>query len=43
VDAYIDHVVAVTHGNKARAARILRISRETLRAKLANRRAPGAP
>lgn len=39
VAAYIDHVIAVTHGNKARAARLLGISRETLRGKLANRSA----
>ncbi|MFQ5829768.1 MAG: sigma-54-dependent transcriptional regulator [Candidatus Methylomirabilia bacterium] len=36
VGAYIEHVVAVTGGNKARAARMLGISRETLRAKLRN-------
>ncbi|MBI4610298.1 MAG: response regulator [Candidatus Rokubacteria bacterium] len=34
VAAYIDHVIAATHGNKARAARLLGISRETLRARL---------
>lgn len=36
VEAYIEHVVAVTGGNKARAARMLGISRETLRTKLRN-------
>jgi DNA-binding NtrC family response regulator len=37
VTAYIEHVVSVTHGNKARAARLLGISRETLRGKLNSR------
>jgi len=39
VTAYIDHVIAVTRGNKSRAARVLGISRETLRGKLAGRNA----
>lgn len=37
VAAYIEHVISVTHGNKARAARLLGISRETLRGKLNSR------
>ncbi|MBI3637813.1 MAG: sigma-54-dependent Fis family transcriptional regulator [Candidatus Rokubacteria bacterium] len=32
-DAYIDHVIAVTGGNKTRAAQLLGIARETLRSR----------
>lgn len=42
VAAYIEHVIGVTHGNKARAARLLGISRETLRGKLNGRTASEA-
>jgi two-component system NtrC family response regulator len=37
-DAYIDHVLAVSGGNRTRAARILGVARETLRARMLTRR-----
>jgi DNA-binding NtrC family response regulator len=40
-DAYIDHVLAVTGGNKTRAARLLGIARETLRLRAQDREAQG--
>jgi two-component system, NtrC family, response regulator AtoC len=36
-DAYIEHVLAVTHGNKTRAAKLLGIARETLRTRTLTR------
>jgi DNA-binding NtrC family response regulator len=36
-DAYIDHVLAVTRGNKTRAAKLLGIARETLRTRTLSR------
>jgi DNA-binding NtrC family response regulator len=38
-DAYIDHVLAVTRGNKTRAAKLLGIARETLRTRTLAREA----
>ncbi len=38
-DAYIDHVLAVTGGNKTRAAQLLGVGRETLRTRMLARRA----
>lgn len=38
-DAYIDHVLALTGGNRTRAARILGVARETLRTRMLTRRA----
>jgi DNA-binding NtrC family response regulator len=38
-DAYIDHVLAVSGGNRTRAARLLGVARETLRARMLTRRA----
>jgi DNA-binding NtrC family response regulator len=38
-DAYIDHVLAATRGNRTRAARILGVARETLRTRMLTRRA----
>lgn len=38
-DAYIDHVLAATGGNRTRAARILGVARETLRIRMLTRRA----
>jgi len=38
-DAYIDHVLALTAGNRTRAARILGVARETLRTRMLTRRA----
>jgi DNA-binding NtrC family response regulator len=38
-DAYIDHVLAATGGNRTRAARILGVARETLRTRMLTRRA----
>lgn len=38
-DAYIDHVLAATGGNRTRAARILGVARETLRVRMLTRRA----
>jgi len=40
-DAYIDHVLALTGGNRARTARLLGVARETLRTRLLSRRAGG--
>jgi DNA-binding NtrC family response regulator len=36
-EAYIDHVLAVTRGNKTRAARLLGVARETLRTRMRSR------
>jgi DNA-binding NtrC family response regulator len=38
-DAYIDHVLTATGGNRTRAARILGVARETLRTRILTRRA----
>jgi DNA-binding NtrC family response regulator len=38
-DAYIDHVLASTGGNRSRAARILGVARETLRTRMLTRQA----
>lgn len=38
-DAYIDHVLASTGGNRSRAARILGVARETLRTRILTRQA----
>jgi two-component system response regulator HydG len=38
-DAYIDHVLASTGGNRSRAARILGVARETLRVRMLTRQA----
>lgn len=38
-DAYIDHVLASTGGNRSRAARILGVARETLRMRMLTRQA----
>jgi DNA-binding NtrC family response regulator len=38
-DAYIDHVLHATGGNRTRAARILGVARETLRTRILTRRA----
>lgn len=38
-DAYIDHVLALTGGNKTRAAQLLGLGRETLRTRMLARRA----
>lgn len=38
-DAYIDHVLAATGGNRTRAARILGVARETLRTRMLTRKA----
>ena len=41
VAAYIDHVMAVTGGNKTRAARLLGVARETLRSHVIARHGGG--
>jgi len=40
-DAYIDHVIALSGGNKTRAAQLLGIARETLRTRLLSRAGAG--
>ncbi|HSE92351.1 MAG TPA: response regulator [Methylomirabilota bacterium] len=40
-DAYIDHVIALSGGNKTRAAQLLGIARETLRTRMLSRGNPG--
>lgn len=40
-DAYIDHVVALSRGNKTRAAQLLGIARETLRSRMLARSVEG--
>jgi DNA-binding NtrC family response regulator len=39
-DAYIDHVIGLSGGNKTRAAKILGVARETLRIRLTARQSP---